>query len=206
MSIDQMVESQIEARGVTNPRVLKAMRKVRRADFVRPDLMGLSEEDRPLDIGHGQTISQPYIVAYMTEALELKDSDRVLEIGTGCGYQTAILAELASEVYSIETVNALAKESQKRLAELGYTNVHLRHGNGYLGWPEKAPFDKIILTAAPPEMPPALIEQLAPNGRLVGPVGDLSQELVCLNKDDQGHISENRLLGVRFVPMVNDTD
>jgi protein-L-isoaspartate(D-aspartate) O-methyltransferase len=202
---ERMVREQIEARGVRDARVLAAMRKVERHRFVPEALRRLAYADQPLPIGHGQTISQPYIVAYMTEALELKPTDRVLEIGTGSGYQAAILAELAREVYSIEIVEPLAKEAAERLATFAYKNLALRIGNGYRGWPEAAPFDAILVTAAPPRIPPALIDQLAEGGRLVAPVGTFFQELVRVRKTPKGVVKED-LIPVRFVPMVGETD
>ena len=159
--------------------------------------------DTPLPIGHGQTISQPYIVAFMSEALELKGGERVLEIGTGSGYQAAVLAELAREVYSIEIVEPLGREAEKRLRELGYSNIKLRVGDGYRGWPEAAPFDAIMVTAAPDHVPPALIEQLAEGGRLVLPVGSFFQELVRIRRTKDGTKQES-LLPVRFVPMTGE--
>lgn len=201
----RMVREQIEARGVRNSRVLAAMRKVERHRFVPEALQRMAYSDQPLPIGHGQTISQPYIVAYMTEALELRPSDRVLEIGTGSGYQAAVLAELVKKVYSIEIVEALAKESAERLKNLGYADIQLRTGNGYRGWPEEAPFDAIIVTAAPERIPSALLDQLAQGGRLVVPVGTMFQELVRVRRTPDG-FKEERLLPVRFVPMVGEAE
>jgi len=198
---EAMVELQIRARGVKDSRVLAAMRRVERHRFVPTHLQSFAHEDRPLPIGHGQTISQPYIVAYMTEALELKPTDRVLEIGTGSGYQAAILAEIAKEVYSIEIVEPLAHEAARRLKDLGYKKIRLRIGNGYEGWPDASPFDAIILTAAPAAVPQALQEQLADGGRLVAPVGTSAQELVRIRRTGS-NFAEERLLPVRFVPMV----
>jgi protein-L-isoaspartate(D-aspartate) O-methyltransferase len=200
-----MVREQIESRGVRDPRVLAALRKVERHQFVPEALHHLAYSDQPLPIGHSQTISQPYIVAYMTEALELKPADRVLEIGTGSGYQAAILAELVREVYSIEIVEPLAKESAERLQRLSYKNIKLRTGNGYRGWPEAAPFDAIIATAAPPSIPTALIEQLSDGGRLVVPVGTMFQELIRVRRTAKG-ITQEELLPVRFVPMVGESE
>ena len=202
---ERMVREQIESRGVRDPRVLVALRKVERHLFVPEALHHRAYSDQPLPIGHSQTISQPYIVAYMTEALELKPSDRVLEIGTGSGYQAAILAELVREVYSIEIVEPLAKESAERLKRLSYKNIKLRTGNGYRGWPEAAPFDAIIVTAAPPSIPAALIEQLAEGGRLVVPVGTMFQELIRVRRTPKGMTQED-LLPVRFVPMVGGSE
>jgi protein-L-isoaspartate(D-aspartate) O-methyltransferase len=199
---EQMVRLQIERRGVRNRAVLQAMREVPRHLFVPEALRRSAYEDHPLPIGHGQTISQPYIVAAMTELLDPKPSDRVLEIGTGSGYQAAVLARLVKHVYTIEIVEALGREAQARLAALGYRNVSVRIGDGYLGWPEEAPFDRIMLTAAPPDVPPKLIEQLRPGGRLVAPVGTGWQELVVIDKDAKGNIRRRTEFPVMFVPMV----
>src|SRR5436190_649274 len=162
----RMVADQIRARGITDPRVLAAMTRVPRERFVPSGVRHEAFDDRPLPIGYGQTISQPYIVAFMTEALQLEPQHRVLEIGTGCGYQTAVLAELAGEIYSIELVEALAERARRTLHDLGYAKVVVRAGDGHAGWPEHAPFDRIIAAAAPPEVPPALLEQLADDGIL----------------------------------------
>lgn len=195
-----MVQEQIEARGVRNFRVLQAMRKVPRHLFVPENYRNQAYYDMPLPIGEGQTISQPYIVAYMTEALKLRPMDRVLEIGTGSGYQAAVLAELAREVYTIEILPELGLRAEKTLEALGYTNVHVKIGDGYLGWPDEAPFDAIILTAAPSKIPEPLIVQLAEDGRLIAPVGVDFQELVLLKKTKSG-LERRKLLPVRFVPM-----
>jgi protein-L-isoaspartate(D-aspartate) O-methyltransferase len=192
----------IRSRGVSNESVLRAMLKVPRHRFVPTDLRDESYGDHPLPIGSGQTISQPYIVAYMTESAEIKKTMRVLEIGTGSGYQAAILGELAKEVYSIEIVPELGEQAKKLLGDLGYSNVEVRIGNGYLGWPEKAPFDAIIVTAAPDEIPKALVEQLGVGGRMVVPVGSSIQEMVIVTKTKDG-VTEKRTMGVRFVPMVS---
>ena len=202
---DQMVREQMEARGVRSRQVLGVMRAVPRHLFVPPDLAPQAYRDHPLPIGHGQTISQPYIVAFMTELLELTPSHRVLEIGTGSGYQAAVLALLAGQVYSIEIVAPLGEQAAKLLRSLGHANVEVRIGNGYAGWPEKAPFDRIIVTAAPPEIPKALIEQLRNGGRLVAPVGEgpFGQDLVVLEKSASGRVSQKKVLPVAFVPMVN---
>jgi protein-L-isoaspartate(D-aspartate) O-methyltransferase len=198
-----MVRTQIEARGVKDPRVLAAMRRVPRHEFVPPAWQGSAYDDRALSIGHEQTISQPYIVAVMTEAARVGARARVLEIGTGSGYQAAILAELAAEVYSIEIVEPLARAAATTLKRLGYERIHLRTGDGYRGWPEAAPFDAILVTAAPPEVPRPLVDQLAPGGRLVIPVGDDMQELRVITRDKEGVRSEV-LLPVRFVPMTGE--
>lgn len=196
-----MVESQIAARGVRTPAVLKAMNQVPRHLFVPSELRQSAYEDQPLPIGLGQTISQPYIVAYMTEALRLRPTDAVLEIGTGSGYQAAVLAELARQVYTIEIVPELADRARSTLAQAGYRNVEVRAGNGYLGWPERAPFQRIIVTAAPPEIPRALVDQLAIGGIMVLPVGTAFQEIVVVSKTSDG-VAEKRTIPVRFVPMV----
>jgi len=202
---ESMVREQIAARGVRDTRVLAAMRKVPRHLFVPAEMVPSAYADQPLPIGHGQTISQPYIVGFMTEALELKPRDRVLEIGTGSGYQAAVLAELAAEVFSIEIVEPLGKEVALRLRDLGYSRIKLRIGDGYRGWPEAAPFDAIIVTAAPDHIPPALVDQLAPGGRLVLPVGRFFQQLVRVRRTPGG-IKQEELLPVRFVPMVGEAE
>jgi protein-L-isoaspartate(D-aspartate) O-methyltransferase len=195
-----MVAEQIEARGVRDPRVLDAMRAVPRAEFLPAELRGAAYEDRPLPIGHGQTISQPYVVAAMTELARVAPDARVLEIGTGCGYQTAVLAELAASVHSIEIVEPLGRAAADTLARLGYRNVALRIGDGYAGWPEAAPFDAILVTAAPTHVPRPLLEQLAVGGRLVIPVGATYQELLVITRTETGY-SEASAFPVRFVPM-----
>lgn len=196
----QMIQT-IRLQGVQDEKVLGIIKSTPRQDFVPEQLREFAYANRPLPIGEGQTISQPYIVAYMTEALELKSTDKVLEIGTGSGYQAAILAQLAKHVYSIEIVESLGKSAIATLKQLGYQNVSVRIGDGYIGWPEQAPFDAIILTAAPPhDIPPPLIEQLAEGGRLIAPVGKHSQKLVLLRKKN-GEILRKKLLPVRFVPM-----
>ena len=196
----QMVDQQIAGRDIKDARVLDAMRRVPRHEFVPEPLRGSAYEDSPLPIGHDQTISQPYIVAYMTEALELAASHRVLEIGTGSGYQAAVLGELVNEVYTIEIVAPLADRARQTLAALGYKNVHVRTGNGYLGWPEHAPFDRVMVTAAPDAVPPALVEQLKIGGLMAIPVGVGNQELRILRRTGDG-MEVLRTLPVRFVPM-----
>jgi len=176
------------------------MRRVPRHEFVPVAMRGSAYADSPLPIGHDQTISQPYIVAYMTEALELEATHRVLEIGTGSGYQAAVLGELAKEVYTIEIVAPLAERAKQTLSKLGYKNVHVRTGNGYLGWPEQAPFDRVMVTAAPDEVPPALVEQLKVGGLMAIPVGVGVQELRVLRRTASG-LETLRTLPVRFVPM-----
>ncbi|MDJ0846853.1 MAG: protein-L-isoaspartate(D-aspartate) O-methyltransferase [Myxococcota bacterium] len=200
-----MVRDQIEARGVRDPRVLAALRKVPRHELVPEAQRSYAYEDRPLPIGHGQTISQPYIVAIMTEHLDLQGDERVLEVGTGSGYQAAVLGELAKEVYSIEIVEPLAERAGKDLARLGYPQIQVRHGDGYRGWPEHAPFDAIIVTAAPDHVPQPLVEQLAEGGRLVIPVGRWAQDLLLVTRDAKG-VHEQRLIGVRFVPMTGEAE
>jgi protein-L-isoaspartate(D-aspartate) O-methyltransferase len=200
---EQMVAAQIEARGVRDPRVLAAMRRVPRHRFVPPAYEQEAYDDAPLPIGEGQTISQPYIVALMTELLRLRGDERVLEVGTGSGYQAAILAELAREVYSIEIVEPLARRAAATLAALGYGAVHVRAGDGYRGWPEAAPFDAIIVTAAPDHVPQPLVDQLKPGGRLVIPVGGLWQQLLLITRTASG-VERREIIPVRFVPMTGE--
>ncbi len=200
----QMVQQQLMTRGINDTRVLSAMGKVPREEFVASESRGATYEDGPLPIGYGQTISQPYIVAFMTEQLRPKPSDRVLEVGTGSGYQAAILAELVSEVYSIEIVEPLAKNAEATLQRLGYKNVHVKFGDGYKGWPETAPFDAIIVTCAPDKVPQPLVDQLKDDGRMVIPVGDrFAQELYLLEKK-KGQLKQSATLPVRFVPMASE--
>jgi protein-L-isoaspartate(D-aspartate) O-methyltransferase len=199
---ENMVEIQIIARGVESAGVLEAMREVPRHLFVPEDLRDRAYADRPQYIGSGQTISQPYIVALMTELLELDGDERVLEIGTGSGYQAAVVSRLAREVYTIEIIAELAERAQETLTDLGYDNIHFRVGDGYEGWSEAAPFDAIVVTAAPPELPAALVEQLAVGGRLVVPVGGrLVQDLEVHTKTEDG-LEMRKVIPVRFVPMV----
>jgi protein-L-isoaspartate(D-aspartate) O-methyltransferase len=197
-----MVREQIEARGVRNPEVLAAMRRVPRELFVPADSRPEAHQDHPISIGFGQTISQPYIVAVMTELLDPKKSHRVLEIGTGSGYQAAVLSGLVGELYSIEIVPELARSAAETLRRLDFRNVTVREGDGYQGWPDKAPFDRIILTAAPPEIPPVLLDELKPGGRLVAPVGVGVQNLVVVQKAADGRTTTRTVLPVRFVPML----
>jgi protein-L-isoaspartate(D-aspartate) O-methyltransferase len=199
---ERMVETQIRARDVQNAAVLNAMGTVPRHLFVPDDLQPFAYDDRPLPIGRDQTISQPYIVAYMTEALQLEPAHTVLEIGTGSGYQAAILAAIVKQVYSVEIVPDLAATARRALAAAGYTNVEVRSGNGYLGWRDHAPFDRIIVTAAPPEIPEPLVEQLAVGGVMVVPVGTANQQIVVIKKTPDG-IVQKRTIEVRFVPMVS---
>ncbi|MFH1847451.1 MAG: protein-L-isoaspartate(D-aspartate) O-methyltransferase [Candidatus Omnitrophota bacterium] len=199
---ERMVTKQIQGRGITDQNVIEAMLKVKRHLFVTPIAKDQAYEDASLPIGYGQTISQPYIGAYMTEAAGVRPNDRVLEIGTGSGYQAAVLAEIVKEVYTIEIVEPLAAASRNRLDQLGYKNIFVKHGDGYQGWKEKAPFDAIIVTAAPEEMPEELIKQLRLGGRMVVPVGDFFQELWFVEKTLMG-VKKTSLLPVRFVPMVH---
>ena len=200
----RMVQQQLVARSIKDERVLAAMAKVPREEFVPADSRAATYEDGPLPIGYDQTISQPYIVAFMTEQLRLSPTDRVLEIGTGSGYQAAILAELAAEVYTIEIVEPLAQRAEAALQRLGYKNVHVKMGDGYKGWPEYAPFDAIIVTCAPDKVPQLLTDQLKDGGRMVIPVGErFAQQLYLLEKKN-GQLKESVTLPVRFVPMMRD--
>ena len=200
---ERMVRDQIEARGIKDKRLLNVMRKIPRHLFVEEALRNQAYNDYPLPIGEGQTISQPYIVALMTEALELKGQEKVLEIGTGCGYQTAILAELAQSVFTIERIPTLMQRAKAILDSLGYFNVAYKTGNGTLGWPEVAPFQGIIVTAAAPEIPQPYVEQLEPGGKMVIPLGDkFSQVLYKIIKLPDGRIKKQYLCGCRFVPLV----
>jgi protein-L-isoaspartate(D-aspartate) O-methyltransferase len=199
----RMIREQIVARGVSDPRVLAALGRVPRHEFVPAAQRKEAYEDWPLPIGHGQTISQPYIVAFMTAALAPRPTDRVLEIGTGSGYQAAVISELVAEVYSIEIVEPLAQRAGADLQRLGYGKVRVRAGDGHLGWPEAAPFDAILVTCAPEQVPPALVEQLKVGGRMIIPVGSQwgAQELYLLRKTPRG-LEKQAVLPVRFVPMV----
>lgn len=201
---ERMAERQIIGRGVQDPAVLSAMRRVRREAFVPRHLARRAYADQPLPIGEGQTISQPYIVATMTESLRLRPGDRVLEIGTGSGYGAAVLAEIAAEVYTVERLARLAESAGRRLAQLRYTNVHVRHGDGSLGWPDHAPYDAIVVTAGGPEVPPSLLKQLAVGGRLVMPVGSiqLQQQLVRVIRTSETTYEREELGDVAFVPLI----
>ncbi len=203
---DRMVRTQIAARGVKDPRVLAAMRDIPREIFVDARYRKEAYSDHPLPIGDGQTVTQPYVAALMTELLDIQASDRVLEIGTGSGYESAILSRLASRVYSIEILPEIARRARERLDGLHCENIDFRVGDGYRGWPEAAPFDAIIVTAAPRKIPEPLLEQLAPNGRMVIPVGDFSQELKVFAKAADGSVTENSVLPVRFVPMTGEAE
>ncbi len=199
-----MVAKQLAARGISDPRVLEAMRRVPREAFVPRASQHLAYTDSALPIACGQTISQPYIVALMTQALELQGNERVLEIGTGCGYQTALLAELAGEVYTIERHGDLSQQAADRLKSLGYAEIQFRVGDGTRGWPEEAPFDRIIITAAGRTFPPALWQQLGESGVAVAPIGgDEYQRLVAIRKE-RGEPVESYLCGCRFVPLIPD--
>ena len=200
---DRMVTEQIQGRDVADPRVLAAMRKVPRHHFVPAQLRPEAYDDHPLPIGEGQTISQPYIVGIMTELLQLTGDERVLEVGTGSGYQAAVLAELAKEVYSIEILEPLASRAAATLRELGYAGVVVRTGDSYRGWPEAAPFDAIIVTAAPSHIPQPLVDQLRVGGRLVIPVGEYNQELLQCVKTPQGLLRRS-IIPVRFVPLTGE--
>ncbi len=197
----RMIDSQLKAREIRSTAVLNAMARVPRHLFVPDDMRLFAYDDRPLPIGLGQTISQPYIVAYMTEALELQPGQTVLEIGTGSGYQAAVLAEIVKQVYTVEIIPDLATRARQTLAQAGYHNVEVRSGNGYRGWPERAPFPRIVVTAAPPEIPQALVDQLAVGGIMVVPVGTNYQEMVIITKTGSS-VTQKKTIPVRFVPMV----
>lgn len=199
-----MVDQYIAGRGVVDKAVLEAMRRVKRHEMVPADLREHAYDDRPLPIGEEQTISQPYVVAAMTEAAKLSPGQRVLEVGTGSGYQAAVLAELGADVYSIEIVEPLARRTKALLERMGYSKIHLRTGDGYRGWPDAAPFQAIVVTAAPPEVPAPLVEQLAVGGRLVIPVGEYEQHLEVHVKQADGTTTVERLFEVRFVPMTGE--
>jgi len=201
---ERLVTEQLIPQGISDSATIAAMRAVPRHEFVPPDQRAYAYLDTPLPIGHDQTISQPVVVAFMTQVVAPRPGMRVLEVGTGSGYQAAVLAETGARVWTIEIFGALAEEAKARLARLGYRGVTVRHGDGYAGWPEEAPFDAVVVTAGADSIPPALIEQLAPGGRLVMPVGDptVDQQLVLLEKDASGRVASKRLLPVRFVPLL----
>lgn len=203
---NEMVDEQLISRDITDQDVLNAMRSVPRHLLIPQPLRDRAYDDNPLPIGHGQTISQPYIVAFMTQTLNLEYGDRVLEIGTGSGYQAAVLSHITPNVYTIEIVEALGNRAKKDLSELGYTNINLKIGDGYHGWKEYAPFDGIIVTAAPENIPNPLIEQLKPGGTLVIPVGESGkiQTFMKVTKSESGEIQKKRLMAVRFVPMTGE--
>ena len=200
---NEMVQQQILARDIKDENVVSAMRSVPRHEFVSSNYRDLAYQDSPLPIGYEQTISQPYIVAYMTEILKLAENDTVLEIGTGSGYQAAVLSEIASHVYSIEIIDELGVKAAKTLEKLGLKNITVKIGDGYKGWPENAPFNAIILTAAPPKIPNPLLDQLKEGGRLIAPVGNEFQELILIIKKGK-KIKRKRLIPVRFVPMTGE--
>ena len=200
---EKMIERQLRSRGISNARVLSAFRKVAREAFLPPELRDKAYEDHPLPIGYNQTISQPYVVALMTESLGLSQVDRVLEVGAGSGYQTAILAELVQDVYSIEIIESLYQTAKTRLSALGYQNIHLKYGDGRNGWPEAGPFDKIIVTAGTEQIPPALVEQLKEGGKIIIPIGEEDQDLV-LGRKDKGILLSKPLIPVRFVQLQSE--
>ncbi len=201
-----MIKNQLQSRGIRDDAVLEVMRSVERHNFVPENYRDRAYSDGPLPIGHGQTISQPYIVAFMTEQLQVSSQHKVLEIGTGSGYQAAILGELAKHVFTIEIIPELAEGAKNILNHLSYKNITVRAGDGYKGWPEEAPFERIMVTAAPAEVPQTLVDQLAPGGRMILPVGAqfLVQYLWVIEKDDQGTVTKEKILPVRFVPMVKE--
>jgi len=203
---EQMVQRQLVGRDITDRRVLDAMRRVPRHRFVPEQWRAEAYADRPLPIGRGQTISQPYIVALMTQLARIRPDARVLDVGTGSGYQAAVLGELCKEVLSIEIVEPLATEARQRLAALGYENIEVRAGDGYRGWIEKAPFDAIIVAAAPDHVPQPLIDQLAPDGRLLIPVGQFYQDLIVIHKRPDGTIDRRKAAPVAFVPMTGEAE
>ena len=202
----RMVQEQLMPRGIHEERVLAAMAKVPREEFVPQEVRPASYTDQPLPIGYSQTISQPYVVAFMTEQLQLKRDDHVLEIGTGSGYQAAILAELVAEVYTIEIVEALAKNAEATLGRLGYKNVHVKAGDGYKGWPEHAPFDAVIVTCAPDHVPQPLVDQMKEGGRMIIPVGAMGEQELYLLEKKNGRLEKRAVLPVRFVPMTGEAE
>lgn len=206
MSTEYMVETQIKPRGVRNDRVLEAMRSVSRDLFVPESYRNLAFSDCPLPIPQGQTISQPYMVAAMTELLDLKPEAKVLEIGTGSGYQTAVLAEIAKDVYTVEIIESLSNHAKSLLTTLGYRNIHFKKGDGYFGWPDHGPYDGIIVTAAPEEVPPNLVTQLAPGAKMIIPVGPHSetQTLRCIQSLGPGELLARDVMAVRFVPLTGN--
>ena len=201
-----MVSEQIASRDIVNQRVLETMSRVPRHEFVPGNFRHRAYDDSPLSIGEGQTISQPYIVALMTQLVDPKPHHKALDVGTGSGYQAAVLGDLVKEVFSIEIVETLANEARSRLMKMGYENIQVRHGDGYAGWKEEAPFDLIVVAAAPDHIPPALIEQLAPGGILVIPVGEHFQTLVVVTKDKDGTVNKRDVAPVRFVPMTGEAE
>lgn len=202
---EEMVSRQIAARGIKDPAVLNAMKKVPRHDYVGPGLEREAYQDGPLSIGEGQTISQPYIVALMTELAKIGPESKVLEVGTGSAYQAAVLGEIAKDVYTIEIIESLGKRAEERLERFGYRNVHVRIGDGYKGWPEAAPFDAVLVTAAPDHIPQPLIDQLKIGGRLVIPIGNYYQELEVITRTKDG-VQREKIIPVRFVPMTGEAE
>ena len=202
----EMIERQLKGRGISDPDVLTAMEEVDRRLFVPEDMQHKAWEDRPLPIGKNQTISQPYIVAYMAEQLQLQKDEKVLEVGTGCGYNAAVISRLVDHVYSIEIIEWLSILAKENLAKTGYDNITTKHGDGYSGWKEFSPFDAIFLTAAPLSIPKPLKDQLKVGGRLLAPVGRMNQKLVMLYKTGEDEFDEKTLLPVRFVPMTGRAD
>lgn len=203
---ERMIKLHLQGRDIRNPRVLDAMRDVDRALFVPDDLKEMAWEDSPLPIGRGQTISQPYIVAYMAQVLDFQPGEKVLEVGSGCGYNAAVMSRLVKQVYSVEIVEWLANLARENLEKAGISNVSTRFGDGYQGWPEKAPFDKIMLTAAAPHFPEPLKTQLKPGGKILGPVTDTFQKLMMLEKKGESEFIEHDLIHVRFVPMTGESE
>ncbi|MFP4289294.1 MAG: protein-L-isoaspartate(D-aspartate) O-methyltransferase [Bacteroidales bacterium] len=202
---EKMIEYHLKARGIEDEKVLQAMERVDRELFVPIEMKAHAYDDSPLPIGRGQTISQPYIVAYMAEALDIQPTDKVLEIGSGCGYNAAVLAQMAKQVYSVEIIEWLSNLAKKNLLHAGVTNVDIRFGDGYQGWEEQAPYDKIILTAAAPKIPEPLKKQLRVGGLLLGPVSDSYQKLLLLKKTGEDEFTQHELLPVRFVPMTGQS-
>ncbi len=200
----EMVRRQLQQRNIVDPQVLEVMSRVPRELFVPPEWQNRAYEDRPLSIGEGQTISQPYIVALMTQLARPTPTSRALEVGLGSGYQTAILAELCGEVFGIEILESLAASARERLESLGYRNISVRCGDGYSGWPEHAPFDIVLVTAAPDHVPPNLLEQLARGGRLIIPVGHVLQQLLLIEKQPEGDLKHTYISQVQFVPMTGE--
>lgn len=200
---EKMIIDQLLARDITDEKVIEAMRSIDREDFVPDEMRHNAYADGPLPIGKGQTISQPYIVAYMAQSLDLQPGDKVLEIGSGCGYNAAVISQIVAHVYSVEIIDWLAKLAQKNIDNSGISNVSIRAGDGYEGWPEKSPFDKIVLTAAAPRVPVKLKYQLKNGGKMLMPVGTALQKLVLMERLDENNFSEQKLIGVRFVPMTH---
>jgi len=203
---ETMVQTALEAEGITNPRVLTALRKIPRHEFVRTADRARSYKDTALAIGNQQTISPPYVVAYMTEVLDPQPEDRVLEIGTGSGYQAAVLGAIVKDVYTIEIVSSLAKQATKRFKDLGYTNIHVLDGDGYKGWPEEAPFDRIIVTCSPENVPQPLIDQLKEGGRMIVPLGERYQQAFHLFRKENGELQDEKLISTLFVPMTGESE